>query len=60
MAIKTYKPDELALKWEHEAADRRRMAERPGYSDLERRMLAAQAVIYVACARDLREAGARG
>jgi len=60
MGIKTFRPDELALKWEREAYDRNRMAERPGYSDLERRMLRTQAVIYTACARDLREAGARG
>jgi hypothetical protein len=46
----------MALRWEREASDRERGADREGsdYSALEKRMLRLQANVYRACASELR------
>lgn len=49
----------LAPQWLREAYDRERMAERPDYSDHERRVLRAQANVYRVCATALRNEGTK-
>jgi len=49
--------DAVIAQWEREASDRMRGADRKDadYSAIERRLLRAQANVYYACARQLRE-----
>lgn len=49
--------DSLALKWLREANDRERMGSRDEYTPHERRVLTAQANVYRACAKELRDEG---
>jgi hypothetical protein len=44
----------VADKWEREAGDRERLAEKPDYTTIEKRLLRAQANVYRACVKELR------
>jgi len=49
----------MAMKWERQAYDLERGADRPesDYSPIEKRMLRVQANVYRACANDVRNEG---